>query len=85
VLKLSSVNRIEDKAAEELAQLQQRVYEYNASFVICELNPIVERQLEERGLLEEMNITRTESEAWDIVQMEEIERDLLDEETEERL
>jgi hypothetical protein len=28
-------------------------------------------------LLELMNVTPTESEAWDIVQMEEIERDLL--------
>jgi hypothetical protein len=30
-------------------------------------------------LLDLMNITPTESEAWDIVQMEEIERELLDE------
>jgi hypothetical protein len=32
--------------------------------------------LDEKELLELMNVTPTESEAWDIVQMEEIERDL---------
>jgi hypothetical protein len=36
--------------------------------------------LEKEELLELMNITPTESEAWDIVQMEEIERELLDNE-----
>jgi anti-anti-sigma factor len=81
VLKLSALETIEDKGAEELAQLQQLFYENNASFVVCELNRTLEDKLEEMELLEVMNITPTESEAWDIVQMEEIERELLDEET----
>ena len=81
VLKLSALEIIEDKGAEELAQLQQLFYENNASFVICELKPAIENKLEELELLEVMNITPTESEASDIVQMEEIERELLDEET----
>ncbi|RYZ15978.1 MAG: anti-anti-sigma factor, partial [Chitinophagaceae bacterium] len=37
-------------------------------------------QLDGLDLLELMNVTPTESEAWDIVQMEEIERELLDDE-----
>jgi len=82
VLKLSALQLIEDKGAEELAQLQQLFYENNASFVICELNPAIEEKLEEMELMEVMNITPTESEAGDIVQMEEIERELLDEEIE---
>ena len=81
VLKISAVEIIEDKGAEELAQLQQLFYENNASFVICEVRPSVEEKLEQMELLEVMNVTPTESEAWDIVQMEEIERELLDEET----
>jgi anti-anti-sigma factor len=81
VLKLSALETIHNKGAEELAQMQQLFYENNASFVICELKPAVEAKLEEMELLEVMNITPTESEAWDIVQMEEIERELLDEET----
>jgi hypothetical protein len=40
----------------------------------------VEEKLEELELLDLMNITPTESEAWDIVQMEEIERELMDNE-----
>lgn len=82
VLKFSAVEIIEDKGAEELSQIQQQFYENNASFVICEIKPSVEAILEELELLEVMNITPTESEAWDIIQMEEIERELLDEETE---
>ena len=81
VLKLTALVAIEDKGAEELVQLQQLFYENNASFVICELKPAIEDKLEKLELLEVMNITPTESEAWDIVQMEEIERELLDDET----
>ncbi|WP_207492952.1 STAS domain-containing protein [Aridibaculum aurantiacum] len=78
VLKLDEVTAIDDDAAEQLARLQQSFYENNASFVICGLQDPVEQKLEELELLEVMNITPTESEAWDIVQMEEIERELLD-------
>jgi hypothetical protein len=48
--------------------------------VICELQPPVEETLDKEELLEVLNSTPTESEAWDIVQMEEIERELLDNE-----
>jgi anti-anti-sigma regulatory factor len=82
VLKIGDVENIEDRAAEELAQIQQVFYEKNASFVICDLKPEVERKLDEMGLLEEMNITPSESEAWDIVQMEEIEREYMDDNNE---
>ena len=57
--------------------LQQKFYEKNCSFVICNLTKEVEQLLDENELLEVMNVTPTESEAWDIVQMEEIERELL--------
>lgn len=77
VLILSEVETIDKEAAETLAQLQQNFYEHNNSFVICHLQPAVEKLLDELSLLEIMNITPTESEAWDIVQMEEIERELL--------
>jgi anti-anti-sigma factor len=80
VLKLTGVESIEEKAAEDLAQLQQSFYESSASFVICDLKKDVEVKLEQLELLEVMNITPSESEAWDIVQMEEIERELLDDE-----
>ena len=78
VLKLPSTTAVEEEGAEELVRLQQNFYENNASFVICELQLEIEDKLDEMELLEIMNVTKTESEAWDIVQMEEIERELMD-------
>ena len=78
VLNFSEVDSLDDTAAEELSVLQQHFYENSASFVICGLKAAVEQKLEELELLEFMNITPSESEAWDIVQMEEIERELMD-------
>jgi hypothetical protein len=48
-------------------------------FVICELQKPVEDFLDQHSLLEMMNVTPTQSEAWDIVQMEEIEREMFGE------
>jgi anti-anti-sigma factor len=78
VLILKDIQTIDIAAAEHLVATQQTFYENNASFVICELNKEIEKKLDDEGLLELMNITPTESEAYDIVQMEEIERELLD-------
>ena len=78
ILNLKSVSFLDEKAAETLSELQQQFYELNASFVICSLHPTVETFLEKIELLEMLNVTPTESEAWDIVQMEEIEREFLD-------
>ena len=79
VLKLKDIETIDIAAAEKLVYIQQKFYENSASFVICELRKPVEEFLDQNELLEMMNVTPTESEAWDIVQMEEIERDFLDE------
>ena len=79
VLNLQGVKSMQEEAAETLVRLQQKFYEEGASFVICELTPEVEDFLDKSDLLELMNVTPTESEAGDIVQMEEIERELLDE------
>lgn len=78
VLILSEVAALDLAAAEKLVTLQQQFYENSASFVICGLQKTVEEFLDQNELLEMMNVTPTESEAWDIVQMEEIERELLD-------
>lgn len=78
VLNMSEVEIIDNDSAIALATIQQKFYEHSASFVICGLHPGVEQFLDQLELLEVMNVTPTESEAWDIVQMEEIERELLD-------
>jgi len=77
VLILKDISEVDGAAAECLVRIQQRFYDESASFVICELAPQVEKSLEETGLLELMNVTPTESEAWDIVHLEEIEREML--------
>lgn len=78
VLNLNAVSVLAPETAEMLMQCQQHFYEQLQSFVVCHLQAQVEGQLEAAGLLELMNITPTESEAWDVVQMEEIERELMD-------
>ncbi len=78
ILNLKNVNTMEEKAGEALVLVQQQFYENNHSFVICEMQKPVEELLDRAELLELMNVTPSESEAWDIVQMEEIERELLD-------
>lgn len=76
VLVLKDIQSMDIAAAEKLVSIQQNFYESNASFVICELQKQVAAFLDENELLEIMNVTPTESEAWDIVQMEDIEREL---------
>ena len=77
VLKMGAVEILSPEAAQIIAAMQQSYYEQHYSFVVCELQEPVEKMLDEMELLEFMNVTPTESEAWDIVQMEEIERELL--------
>jgi anti-anti-sigma factor len=77
VLILKDIPEVQDAAAAGLVKIQQTFYDSGASFVICELTPAVEQYLEDNGYLEVMNVTPTESEAWDIVQLEEVERELL--------
>ena len=77
VLNMKEVVSLDEAAATNLTSLQQSFYENNTSFVICEMQNTVSDKLEEMDILELMNVTPTESEAWDIVQMEEIERDLM--------
>jgi len=79
VLNLRELHYIDNLAAEVLVKIQQKFYENNASFVVCRLQPSVEQFLDQSRLLEMMNVTPTESEAGEIVHMEEIERELLDE------
>jgi anti-anti-sigma factor len=78
VLNLQDIQNIDNAAGERLVQLQQRFYEQNGSFIICCLQKQVEKALDEADLLELLNTAPTESEAWDIVHMEEIERELGD-------
>ncbi len=78
VVNLGTVNEIDKNIGESVLNIQRTFYDSNASFVICELQKQVENFFDQIGILEVLNITATESEAWDIVQMEEIEREFLE-------
>ena len=76
VINFEMVEKIDIEAANTIVTVQQTFYHANCSFVVCNLKPAIETYLDEKELLELMNTTPTESEAWDIIQLEEIEREL---------
>ncbi len=78
VLNLQLVQNIDEESASTIASVQQNFYEKSASFVVCGMSKELEQKFDELELLDFLNYTPTESEAWDIVQMEEVERELLD-------
>jgi anti-anti-sigma factor len=78
ILNCKDIQTMEDAAAESLVKIQQSFYEHSASFIVCEIQPVLEESLDKKGFLALMNTTPTESEAGDIIQMEEIERELMD-------
>jgi anti-anti-sigma regulatory factor len=78
IIKMDMVQDIDEEMAAVLVSVQEVFYEKNCSCVICRLTDTVEKKLDGWEMLEILNVTPTESEAWDIVQMEEIERELMD-------
>jgi anti-anti-sigma regulatory factor len=77
VINFVNVQQIEFSPANTLVSVQQSFYKANHSMIFCNLQPDVSDFLDKNELLELLNVTPTESEAWDIVQMEEIEREYL--------
>ncbi len=77
VLNFGLIKTIDEKSAKNIFEIQQMFYDQNASFVICNLQQPVEEFLNKLALPDLLNVTKTESEAWDIVQMEEIEREFI--------
>lgn len=78
VLNCGQVKQWDASIIEVLGNAQQQFYDNNASFVICALSDTLQKGIDDSEFAEMMNLTPTETEAWDIVQMEEIERELLD-------
>ena len=76
VFNLEGVFSMDDKIADSFKSLHETCYANHLSMVVCGLSPEVKNRFKEHDLSDSINITPTESEAWDIVQMEEIEREL---------
>src|SRR5580700_4663513 len=65
LLSLKDIENIDYAAAECLVNIQQVFYDHDASFVICELQEQVEKNLDEIGILELINLTPSRTEAID--------------------
>jgi anti-anti-sigma regulatory factor len=76
ILNISNLINIDEEFGQTLVKLSSSFYSEKKSFVICNMSEPVKNLLSELDLLNQLNTTPTESEAWDIVQMEEIEREL---------
>lgn len=83
ILNLGNVQMIDGDVADRICLLMDSFANKNQSFVICCMNDAIEDVFESKDMLELINTTPSESEAWDIVQMEEIERELLNDDGEE--
>ena len=77
VVNLIEVREIDPEVADSLATMQQNFYENSLSLVICEMKPDVLQVFKEEELFDALNYTPTLSEAWDIIQMEAMERELM--------
>jgi anti-anti-sigma regulatory factor len=76
VIDLKNVIKIEPEVVTVFKTLHETTYQSKKSLVFCELQSDVKSIFFEENKAELLNMTPTESEAWDIVQMEEIEREL---------
>ncbi len=72
IVNMIKVKGAEQSAVDKLLETQCAAYDSHISFVICHICKELETSFQES-----INLVPTESEAWDIVQMEEIERELL--------
>ncbi len=76
IINFQDTETLDTAAAHHILTLQHHYYDAKASFVVCCLQTNVKKMLDIEDLLDQLNHTPTESEAMDIVQMEEIEREL---------
>ena len=76
VLNFKDVQTIDSSFTELLKRIRDAQYGQQKSFVVCELSANLKQQLNIDNAFDQFHVTPTESEAWDIVQMEEIEREL---------
>lgn len=76
VIDLKNVEQIDISVPENFIDLHNKTYGKSKSLVFCHVHAAVKQVIDANTEPESLNITPTESEAWDIVQMEEIEREL---------
>ena len=78
LLNLKDIQKMDSAAAETLLELRNLFYANRASFVLCEPQPQVKKYFGQNEQFEILQMAPTQSEASDIIFMEEIERELTD-------
>ncbi len=78
LLNLKDIQKMDSAAAHVLLELRNLFFTNRASFVLCELQPSVKKYFEQNEQFELLQIAPTQSEASDIIFMEEIEREFTD-------
>lgn len=80
ILNMEQVTVLDTRATHVLKELYMQALDKNTSFVICCIQPDIKKVLQDLEIYDTLNITPTESEAWDMVQMEEMEREMFGDE-----
>lgn len=78
LLNLKDIQKMDSAAADGFLDLRNLFYKNRASFVLCELQPLVKKYFEQNEQFEILQIAPSQSEASDIIYMEEIEREFTD-------
>ena len=78
LLNLKDIQKMDSAAAEAILDLRNLFFANRASFVLCEPQPPVKKYFDQNEQFEILLIAPTQSEASDIIFMEEIERELTD-------
>lgn len=76
IIDMAAVEDMDQDFAQNLVKIQEHALEDNRSLVMYHFQKNTLKKLEESDLSDFLNITPTESEAWDIIHMEEIEREM---------
>ena len=76
ILDFTTLVEIEKESIDLLLKWHEKIYQDKKSLVLFGLSNPIKEALNHEGMLDIVNHTPTESEAWDIVQMEEIVREL---------
>jgi anti-anti-sigma factor len=75
---LKDIQKMDSAAAEAILEIRNLFYANRASFVLCELQSSVKKYFDQNEQFETLHIAPTQSEASDIIFMEEIEREFTD-------
>ncbi len=78
LLNVKDIQKMDSAAAHAILELRNLFYANRASFVLCEMQPELKKFFDQNEQFEILQIVPSQSEASDIIFMEEIEREFTD-------